>query len=118
MGSYDGAETCELVGLYLLNQLSTVINKKSVGSYRDDGIAAKNNANGPKLDRIRKDIITLFKKDFQSTLKQILSKQIFWMLPSTLRQRNTFLFERLTTHHFTSMPFRTTHLQSSNSCLK
>ena len=36
---------------------------KSVGLYRDDGIAAINNANGPKLDRIRKDIITLFVGD-------------------------------------------------------
>ena len=46
MGSYDGAEICELVGLYLLNKLSTVIDKSSVGLYRDDGIAAINNANG------------------------------------------------------------------------
>ena len=46
MGSYDGAELCELVGLYLLNQLSTVIDKSSVGLYRDDGLAAINNANG------------------------------------------------------------------------
>ena len=36
MGYWDGAETCELVGLYLLNQLSTVIDKSSVGLYRDD----------------------------------------------------------------------------------
>ena len=33
-------------------------------------------------------------------------------------QRNAFLFERLITHHSTSMPFLTTHLQSSSSCLK
>ena len=46
MGSYDGAEIYELVGLYLLNKLSTVIGKSSVGLYRDDGIAAINNANG------------------------------------------------------------------------
>ena len=63
MGSYDGAEICELVGLYLLNQLSTVIDKSSVGLYRDDGLAAINNANGPELDRIRKDIIPLFKEE-------------------------------------------------------
>ena len=62
MGSYDGAEICELGGLYLLNQLSTVIDKSSVGLYRDNGLAAKNNANGPKLDRIRKDI-ALFKEE-------------------------------------------------------
>ena len=63
MGSYDGAEISEFVGFYLLNQLSTVIDKSSVGLYRDDGLAAINNANGPKLDRIRKDIIALFKEE-------------------------------------------------------
>ena len=31
--------------------------------YREDGFAAINNANGPKLDRIAKDIIALFKED-------------------------------------------------------
>ena len=31
MGSYDEAEICELVRLYLLNQLGTVIDRSSVG---------------------------------------------------------------------------------------
>ena len=39
MGSADGAETCELVGLYLLNQISTIIPSHDVGIYRDDGLA-------------------------------------------------------------------------------
>ena len=45
MGSYDVAKICEFVRLYFLNQLSTVIDKSSVGLYRDDGLAAMNNAN-------------------------------------------------------------------------
>ena len=120
MGPYNGAEICELVGLYLLNRLSTVIDKISVGLCRDDGLAAISNTNGPKLDRNRKDIIAYYsrKKDFQSQSKQILSKQVFKILPSTLWQRNTFLFERPTIHNPTSTPFLTTHLQLSNSCLK
>ena len=40
MGCHCGAEICELVGLYLLNRLSTIIDKRSVGLYRNDGIAA------------------------------------------------------------------------------
>ena len=63
MGFYDGAEICELVWLYLLNRLRTVINRSSVGLYRDDGFAAMNNANGSKLDKVRKDIIALFKEE-------------------------------------------------------
>ena len=52
----------ELKFVNLLNQLSTGIDKNSVGLYKDDGLTAKNNANGPKLDRIRKDI-ALFKEE-------------------------------------------------------
>ena len=38
MGSLDGAEICELVGLYLLSQLSDL--GITVGLYRDDGLCA------------------------------------------------------------------------------
>ena len=120
MGSYDGAEICELVGLYLLNQLSTVIDKSSVCLYTDsDGLAAINNANGPKLDRIREDIIALFKEEALSiTIETNLIETDFLDVRNTLRQRNTFLFERLTTRHSTSTAFLTTHLQSSSCCLE
>ena len=37
MGSFDGAETCELVGLFLLSQLTHL--DVNVGLYRDDGLA-------------------------------------------------------------------------------
>ena len=63
MGSYDGAEICELIGLYLLNRLSTIIDKSNVGLCRYDGLAAINNTNVPKLDRIRKEIVSLFKEE-------------------------------------------------------
>ena len=36
---------------------------KNVGLYRDDGLAVIHRANGPKMDRIRKDIIALFKSE-------------------------------------------------------
>ena len=39
MGSFDGAEVCELVGVYVLHQLSEHINPSSIGLYRDDGLA-------------------------------------------------------------------------------
>jgi hypothetical protein len=38
MGSFDGAETCELVGTYLLSLLPNNI-KTNIGLYRDDGLA-------------------------------------------------------------------------------
>ena len=43
MGSWDGAEVCEIVGLYLLNKLvniKQIFNKNEVGIFRDDGLSA------------------------------------------------------------------------------
>ena len=75
MGSYDGAEVCELVGLDLLNKLSIVIDRSSVGLCRDDGLAAINNANGQNLTELGKILLHYSrKKDFQLPSKQILSK--------------------------------------------
>ena len=63
MGSLDGAEICKIVRLYLLNKLSKLLGKENVGLYRDDGLAAINSCSGPALDRTRKNIIALFKKE-------------------------------------------------------
>ena len=41
MGSFDGAETCELVGCYLLSLLTDKYSQ-NIGLYRDDGLAAFN----------------------------------------------------------------------------
>ena len=38
MGSYDGAETCELIGAYMLSLIAPKF-KNEVGLYRDDGLA-------------------------------------------------------------------------------
>ena len=39
MGSFDGAEVCELVGLYILSKLQALLGQANVGLYRDDGLA-------------------------------------------------------------------------------
>ena len=65
MGSFDGTDVCELVSLYLLSKISVHIDLDNVGLYRDDRLAI-NDTNGPKLDRIRKNIIATFKSEEQS----------------------------------------------------
>ena len=54
MGSYDGAEVCELVGLFMLNLIAPLVGKTNVGLYRDDGSAILENASGPESKRIKK----------------------------------------------------------------
>ena len=38
MGSFDGAERCELIGLYLLDILRKEWGDNKIGFYRDDGV--------------------------------------------------------------------------------
>ena len=62
MGAYDGAEVCELVGIFMLNKISEKYNKNDVGLYRDDGLAVFKNINGPESERIKKNFQSLFAK--------------------------------------------------------
>ena len=61
MGCYDGAEVCELVGIYILNKLSNIIDKDSIGLYRDDGLGVFERLSGLQIERKRKNIIKVFK---------------------------------------------------------
>ena len=63
MGSYDGAEVCETVGLFMLNKISSIIDKACYGLYRDDGLAVLRNYNPKKTDNLRKQLIKLFKEE-------------------------------------------------------
>lgn len=76
MGAYDGAEICEMVGLYLLDNLSKMQQLESVGLYRDDGLAVLRNCKGTKCECARKDLIKLFqysglKITTQTNLKKV-----------------------------------------------
>ena len=74
MGSHDGAEVCELVGLFLLNELNELFGKDNVGLYRDNGLAIVKNASGPQMDKLRKKIVAMFKKyDLKITTETNLS---------------------------------------------
>ena len=61
MGSYDGAEVCELVGAFLLNEISQIMDKKDIGLYRDDGLGVMRNIGRPEIERRKKRIIQVFK---------------------------------------------------------
>ena len=60
MGSYDGAEICDLVGIYILSRLSNIIDKNDCGLYRDDSLLVLRNFNDQQIDRVRKSFIQLF----------------------------------------------------------
>ena len=62
MGSYDGAETCELVGTYILSQLKEIPYGMNIGLYRDDGLAVLDQT-PQKIEKIKKEICKVFAKN-------------------------------------------------------
>ena len=63
MGSYHGAEICELVGLFILSKLPAVFEADCFGLYRDDGLAVVKNLSDQCTDNIRKRLVELFKTE-------------------------------------------------------
>ena len=65
MGSWDGAEVAELIGLYILFRLTEVkkiFNKQDIGLFRDDGLAVIQGS-GHVIDTKRKNAIKVFQEE-------------------------------------------------------
>ena len=62
IGAYDCAKVCKLVGIFMLNKISEKFDKNDIGLYRDDGLAVSKNISGPKLEHIKKNFQSLFKR--------------------------------------------------------
>ena len=73
-GSYDGAETCELVGLFLLEELSK-IERLNVGIYRDDGLACTR-ASPRQAEKLRQKVAAIFTKHGLGTTSSANTKRI------------------------------------------
>ena len=76
MGAYDGAECCELIGLLMLSKIEEKYPQLNFGLYRDDGLGAHRRIPGPQLEKIKKDIIKIFKDHdlsitIHTSLKQV-----------------------------------------------
>ncbi len=96
MGAYDGAEVCELVGLYLLSKIKGIIPHTQVGLYRDDGLAVIPRANGPLLEKkLKKRLYKGFNKD--ENLRVVVK---------TNMSRTNFLDIHLNLHTGEYRPFR------------
>ena len=62
MGSLDGAEVSELIGLFMLSKVKNIsgLNQSYTGLYRDDRLILLEKCPGPKRERIIKDLHQLF----------------------------------------------------------
>ena len=62
IGAYDGAQVCELIGIYMLYLIRKKYNSKNIGLYRDDGLAVFKNVSEPASEKIKKQLQSLFKQ--------------------------------------------------------
>ncbi|XP_070570067.1 bis(5'-adenosyl)-triphosphatase ENPP4-like [Ptychodera flava] len=60
MGSFDGAEICELVGSYILSHLSKKLGKENTGLYRDDGLAITSSKSARQCEKLKKELTSIF----------------------------------------------------------
>ena len=101
-GSFDRAKICELVGLYLLDQLKDIVTNGSIGLYRDDGVAVVHKYCGRQIDILRKDIIDFFKQhSFQVTIEINLKITDFLDISLDLENDKSTNTENLKTHLYT-----------------
>ena len=56
MGGYHGAESCELVGLYMLNEIAKFVPAQNVGLYRDDGLMVIKKQPRQKAEKLKKKL--------------------------------------------------------------
>ena len=61
MGSYNRAETCNLVGIYLLTCLATIMIKSNCGLYRGSSFLILHYVNWQQIDHTYKNIMKILK---------------------------------------------------------
>ena len=117
MGRFDDEEVCKVVGLYLLNKIKSLLGSSNAGLHRDDGLAIVHTANDSKLDRLRKDIISLFKDEGLSiTIDTNLIETDFLDASFNSNTGKYFHLKNRIIHQYTYIQNPTTHRHLSISC--
>ena len=62
IGGYDGAEICELVGLYILDILTNEFGHHKIGLYRDEGLGCFQILCGPESEKVKKKLCNILKQ--------------------------------------------------------
>ena len=62
MGSYDGAEVCHLVRLYILDILTKEFGHDKIGLYRDDGLGCFQYLSCPESENVKKKLCKISKQ--------------------------------------------------------
>ena len=68
MSSFDGADICEPVDVYILKVFGEKYGKERVGLYRDDILVSFETVSGRQAEKINKDVIKIFKEEFNTNI--------------------------------------------------
>ena len=86
MGSYDGAETCELI-VYILHKIKHIVDHKDVGLYRDDGLAVLRNMSTTQTNQLVKSLTREF-KNFGLNITTEICRSVINFLDVTFNLKN------------------------------
>ena len=84
MGAWDGAECCDLVGLFLLSKLAHL--PINVGAYRDDVLAASS-LTPFQLEKVKQQVIEVF-QEYDLKVKAVANTRVANFLDITLDLNN------------------------------
>ena len=78
MGSFHGAEVCDLLGLFILAEIAKILKKGWYGLYRDDGLAIVDCRTRSELERLRKSLHNVFESiGFRITIETGIARTDF-----------------------------------------
>ena len=122
MGSFDGAELCELIGIYIQSLLTDsieLITTENIGLYRDDGLILLRYINRQQTDRLRKRVIKKFQSiGFKIEIVTNLQEVDFLDLTFNLISNTYHPYKKPNDNLTYIKHHQTTHQISSNSSLK
>ena len=79
MGTYDRAEICELISIFMLSLLGTKYDSENIGLHRDDGLSIFRNVTGPELEKIKKHIKKIFKEKMLNVIIECTTKIVNYL---------------------------------------
>lgn len=68
LSSFDGADICEPVDVYILKVFGEKYGKERVGLYRDDILVSFETVSGRQAKKINKEVIKIFKEEFNANI--------------------------------------------------
>ena len=117
-GGLDSCQVCELVGLYLLQEMKTNFPMLNFGLYRDDGLACHKRIPGPTLEKHKKDIIHLFhENDLKITIETGMKSVDFLDITLDLNKGNYKPYKKTTMNSSMSIKNQITLRQCLNRYL-